>query len=531
MWPALSHPYPHVLVPHVLVPTHSSPELSPLQPSRYSRSPPGNASHLGPALGRAGPLSPRQFVAYFRNEPFWPTQQGHNPPGNPRIVQLGDVGGGVLGVLREHRDSSPQDHRARVPLDHRPVGIWAFAARLYATLPGNRIDRALVDDRRLCRVSYDLPCPIRSTRQLLPRTGCGLLRDGRDTHYSRRTKLRTPKPLDNNRGNAMNETTSQKPEESIPEAVVVRRRGLSPVWLVPIIAAGVAASLLYTTFERRGKTVEISFSEASGVDAGKTRVRYRDVFIGTVSEVRLSDDFTHTVIEAQINENGERLLVEGTRFWVERPRIGPQGISGLTTLVSGAYIALDPGTLGRRTQTKVPGPVRSPANAQGGQGTAPQPEQSLWVRRLDPNEPGPPRGNPSGPHHRTGPGQRSPRREHSHFRRREICRPCSREYSFLERQRNRRPCGIQWNRCRNCIAGDSPERLQLSLQTLGSGGRPVETGHSYQVFKNRQGRISSLPREPRSPDICPNRPTGFNRQWRWGALPRGQGWQSARART
>ena len=144
-------------------------------------------------------------------------------------------------------------------------------------------------------------------------------------------------------------------QDEIPEAVVVESRGLSWIWLVPLVAALVAGSLLYDTFERDGETIEISFGEASGVEAGKTKVRYRDVTIGTVNAVRLSGDLTHTVVEAQIDRSGDRVLVEGTRFWVERPRIGPQGISGLTTLVSGAYIALDPGTLGGKPKYQFEG--------------------------------------------------------------------------------------------------------------------------------------------------------------------------------
>ncbi|MDE0886930.1 MAG: MlaD family protein [Myxococcota bacterium] len=144
----------------------------------------------------------------------------------------------------------------------------------------------------------------------------------------------------------MSKPTGGVPQEELPEAVVAGRHGFQIVWLVPIIAALVALALLYVTFERQGKSIEVTFADASGVDAGKTTIRYRDVVIGTVEEVRLSKDFSHIIVKAQIDENGERLLVGGTSFWIERPRIGPKGISGLTTIVSGAYIAVDPGKLG-----------------------------------------------------------------------------------------------------------------------------------------------------------------------------------------
>lgn len=138
----------------------------------------------------------------------------------------------------------------------------------------------------------------------------------------------------------------EQTETATPEALVEAERSFSAIWIVPLLAILIAAGLLYQSIEQRGAKVEISFSEASGVSAGKTSVRYRDVAIGTVEEVRLSEDLSHTVVVARIKRNAHQILVEGTRFWVERPRIGPEGVSGLTTLVSGAYLALDPGAPG-----------------------------------------------------------------------------------------------------------------------------------------------------------------------------------------
>ena len=166
----------------------------------------------------------------------------------------------------------------------------------------------------------------------------------------------------------MSDQTPAPPERDIPEAVVEPGRGVSTIWFVPLIAAAVALSLLYKAIESRGESFKIYFETASGVEAGKTTVRYRDVVVGTVEGVRLSHDLTQTVVEARINPSAESVLVEGTRFWVERPRIGPHGISGLTTLVSGAYIALDPGPTTGKPLKHFKGLVDPPQNLRDDKG-------------------------------------------------------------------------------------------------------------------------------------------------------------------
>jgi len=140
--------------------------------------------------------------------------------------------------------------------------------------------------------------------------------------------------------------------------------------LVPLVAILVAGVLLYRDLRDRGETVEISLPTAEGVEAGKTLVRYRDVVVGTVQSVRLSSDLNQVVLEAQMARDSDQVLVEGTRFWVERPRIGPHGISGLTTIVSGAYVALDPGDPKGKPQRHFVGLTDPPQTLRGNKGLA-----------------------------------------------------------------------------------------------------------------------------------------------------------------
>jgi paraquat-inducible protein B len=128
----------------------------------------------------------------------------------------------------------------------------------------------------------------------------------------------------------------------VPEAEVRTSRGISIVWLVPLVAAVIGIWLAYTTLQERGPTITITFDDAEGLEAGKTKVKYKDVEVGTVDSVRLSEDLKHIVVTAEMVKDAEAYLTEGTRFWVVSPRLGAGGVSGLGTLLSGVYIGIDP---------------------------------------------------------------------------------------------------------------------------------------------------------------------------------------------
>lgn len=131
--------------------------------------------------------------------------------------------------------------------------------------------------------------------------------------------------------------------QPMPEAARRKRRRLSVVWLVPIVAGLIAAWLAITTLREQGPTISITFATADGLEAGKTKVKYKEIEIGLVDRLRLSDDRRHVLVTVRMAKEAEDFMTSGTRFWVVRPRVGTSGVSGLGTLVSGAYIELDPG--------------------------------------------------------------------------------------------------------------------------------------------------------------------------------------------
>jgi paraquat-inducible protein B len=129
-------------------------------------------------------------------------------------------------------------------------------------------------------------------------------------------------------------------EVRAPE-VTRRKRGISWIWLIPIVAALAGLSLLARTWLESGPTVTITFNTAEGLEVGKTRVRYKDVDIGTVKSIRLSEDRSKVIVRAELAKEAASIARQGTRFWVVRPRLGLSGVSGLGTLLSGAYIGVD----------------------------------------------------------------------------------------------------------------------------------------------------------------------------------------------
>lgn len=131
---------------------------------------------------------------------------------------------------------------------------------------------------------------------------------------------------------------------------VVPSRRVSLIWAIPIVAGLVALFLGWHTLSQQGPVVTISFPDAAGLEAGKTRVKYKDVELGVIDHIALSADRSHVEVHAQMSKEAAVFMTDRARFWVVRPRMSTSGVSGLETLVSGAYIAVDPGPEGGREQ-------------------------------------------------------------------------------------------------------------------------------------------------------------------------------------
>jgi paraquat-inducible protein B len=131
----------------------------------------------------------------------------------------------------------------------------------------------------------------------------------------------------------------------VPEAAASpkRRWSLSLVWLIPIVAVVIGGWLAVKAIQERGPTITITFKTAEGLEAGKTKLKYKYVDVGVVKEIALNKDRSGVTVTVDLVKGTERALVEDTRFWVVRARVGTGGVSGLGTLFSGAYLGVDIG--------------------------------------------------------------------------------------------------------------------------------------------------------------------------------------------
>jgi paraquat-inducible protein B len=127
------------------------------------------------------------------------------------------------------------------------------------------------------------------------------------------------------------------------DASLNKKPELPLVWLLPICAFLVSGWLIYRSASEKGPVITIDFPTAEGLEVDKTKIRYLDVEIGKVTDISINDDSKTIKVTAQMQRDAENYLKKNTSFWVVRPQVGLAGISGLNTLLSGAYIEVKPG--------------------------------------------------------------------------------------------------------------------------------------------------------------------------------------------
>ena len=149
----------------------------------------------------------------------------------------------------------------------------------------------------------------------------------------------------------MNET-SQAPEPLEPEAepVIRTRRHLPTVWLIPLVATLIGVWLAFSAFVNKGPTLTITFQNADGLEAGRTKIKCKNVEVGMIKALRLSHDRSRVEATAELTREASELVSVNSRFWIVRARVSTSGVSGLGTLLSGAYVSMDPGEPGAATR-------------------------------------------------------------------------------------------------------------------------------------------------------------------------------------
>lgn len=132
-----------------------------------------------------------------------------------------------------------------------------------------------------------------------------------------------------------------------------RKATVSKVWYLPIVTALVGLSMLLYSYQNRGTAIEVSFNDAEGIEPGKTLVKYKNVPVGLVKKVGLSDHAKSVYLSIEIEKGMERFLAADSKFWVVKPRVTSSGVSGIGTLLSGSYVAIAPGDSARDATTFV----------------------------------------------------------------------------------------------------------------------------------------------------------------------------------
>ena len=136
----------------------------------------------------------------------------------------------------------------------------------------------------------------------------------------------------------------------LPEAIVRTKRSFSIVWVVPLVAILIGGWLAFKALSEKGPTITIKFLTAEGLEAGKTKIKHKDVEVGQVGNIALSKDLTHVVVTAELVHGAETWLTENTKFWVVRARVAAGEVSGLGTIFSGAYIGMEPSKEGKKSR-------------------------------------------------------------------------------------------------------------------------------------------------------------------------------------
>ncbi|MCF7731934.1 MAG: MlaD family protein [Akkermansiaceae bacterium] len=138
--------------------------------------------------------------------------------------------------------------------------------------------------------------------------------------------------------------TEEHPEAPHPEVKTGRR--FNPVWIVPIIALLLGLWLVKRNHDEKGELITVRFEDAGDLAIGKTEVKCRNVTIGKLEEIFLTDDLDVRT-SLRIKPDHLHLIHEGSQFWVVRARVQGSSVPGLGTLISGAFIEVDPGELAK----------------------------------------------------------------------------------------------------------------------------------------------------------------------------------------
>lgn len=146
----------------------------------------------------------------------------------------------------------------------------------------------------------------------------------------------------------MTENSERPIDSSIAASPLIKKpRTISIVWVVPLVAVIIGGWLAYKSITEKGPLITVTFQSAEGLEEGKTQVKFKSVEVGVVETIDISDDLARVSLKIRMAKGATPYLTENTTFWVVRARITASEISGLGTLLGGAYIGIEPSEVGK----------------------------------------------------------------------------------------------------------------------------------------------------------------------------------------
>ncbi len=115
-----------------------------------------------------------------------------------------------------------------------------------------------------------------------------------------------------------------------------------PIWVIGLASLGVAAALVMISQGSSGPRIVVKFAEGHGIKPGD-RLRHRGIDVGEVTGVELGPRLEDVLITVELAPAAHGIARQGSRFWIERPRISLSRISGLETVVGAKYVGVLPG--------------------------------------------------------------------------------------------------------------------------------------------------------------------------------------------
>jgi paraquat-inducible protein B len=142
---------------------------------------------------------------------------------------------------------------------------------------------------------------------------------------------------------------------SHPRASTRRASRFPVIWLIPLVAVAIGAWLAWDTYSKKGPTITVTFESAEGLQAGQSQLKFKDIVLGTVQSFALTPDNSHVTVTIATTRQAQPLLTDQTVFWVVKPRLFAGNLSGLDTLLSGAYVSMLPSQTAGKAQTSFTG--------------------------------------------------------------------------------------------------------------------------------------------------------------------------------